>query len=261
MASTNKTTNYDLSQYVGTDKPTYLGDYNSDMGKIDSAIHNVAESVGTEQGRINVLEGNIGTLSNLQTTDKTSVVNAINEVNTKSTNNTTNIGTLSNLETDNKTTIVNAINEVVEKFNINNFKNNLSCTIETTQGQAPTINTNLQLSSAYNNDGSIGKIYGEIEITGNGPSSSLSYVNITTDDTGLRPTQDITLNGVCNMFTIGNTSDYYRIANYSIILKTNGKILLSQVPIWGGSEKRRFIFTACLIFASDFGDIPVPPQQ
>lgn len=38
MSSTNKTTNYQLSQYIGTDKPTYLGDYNSDMQKIDAGI-------------------------------------------------------------------------------------------------------------------------------------------------------------------------------------------------------------------------------
>lgn len=39
MSSTNKTTHYDLSQYVGTDKPTYLSDYNSDMAKIDAALY------------------------------------------------------------------------------------------------------------------------------------------------------------------------------------------------------------------------------
>ena len=38
MASTNKTTNYELSQYVGSDKPSYLGDYNSDMSKIDAGM-------------------------------------------------------------------------------------------------------------------------------------------------------------------------------------------------------------------------------
>ena len=38
MASTNKTSNYKLSQYIGTDKPTYLGDYNSDMSKIDAQM-------------------------------------------------------------------------------------------------------------------------------------------------------------------------------------------------------------------------------
>lgn len=44
MSSTNKTTNYKLSQYIGTDKPTYLGDYNSDMLKIDSQLKANADS-------------------------------------------------------------------------------------------------------------------------------------------------------------------------------------------------------------------------
>lgn len=112
MASTNKTTNYELSQYVGTDKPTYLGDYNSDMLKIDSAIHGVAENVGTETGRINIIENDIGTMANLTTSIKTDLVSAINEVDSNTKSNATNIGSLSSLNTTDKTSIVNAINEV-----------------------------------------------------------------------------------------------------------------------------------------------------
>lgn len=44
MSSTNKTTNYKLSQYIGTDKPTYLGDYNGDMLKIDNQMKANADS-------------------------------------------------------------------------------------------------------------------------------------------------------------------------------------------------------------------------
>lgn len=44
MSSTNKTTNYNLSQYIGTDKPTYLGDYNGDMLKIDTQLKANADS-------------------------------------------------------------------------------------------------------------------------------------------------------------------------------------------------------------------------
>ena len=39
MASTNKTQHYDLSQFVPLDKPAWLGDYNSDMQKIDAGIY------------------------------------------------------------------------------------------------------------------------------------------------------------------------------------------------------------------------------
>lgn len=38
---TNHTTNYELSQFIATDKPTFLGDYNGDMLKIDTAIAGV----------------------------------------------------------------------------------------------------------------------------------------------------------------------------------------------------------------------------
>ena len=47
MSSTNKTTHFELSQYIGTDKPTYLGDYNSDMLAIDTAIYTASENAST----------------------------------------------------------------------------------------------------------------------------------------------------------------------------------------------------------------------
>lgn len=46
---TNSTSNYELSQFVGTDKPTFLGDYNGDMLKIDTAIAGVdAKAIGAD---------------------------------------------------------------------------------------------------------------------------------------------------------------------------------------------------------------------
>lgn len=49
MSSTNKTPNYDLSQFVGTDKPTYLGDYNGDMLKIDEQMKANADAASNAQ--------------------------------------------------------------------------------------------------------------------------------------------------------------------------------------------------------------------
>lgn len=94
MSSTNKTNYYDLSQYVGTDKPTYLGDYNSDMSKIDGAIHGVQEtattanqtagsaeakatlanqSVESLKGRIGVVEGDVSNLQEKDTAQDTAI--------------------------------------------------------------------------------------------------------------------------------------------------------------------------------------------
>ena len=43
MASTNKTANLKLSQYVNSDKPSYLQDYNEDMRKIDDFSKNALQ--------------------------------------------------------------------------------------------------------------------------------------------------------------------------------------------------------------------------
>ena len=45
MASTNKTTTLELSQFVGTDVPGWLTDYNSDMSKIDAFATEVNSNV------------------------------------------------------------------------------------------------------------------------------------------------------------------------------------------------------------------------
>ena len=101
MGSTNKTAHYELSQYVGSDKPTYLVDYNQDMSTIDSSIYAAKEEADVNKAAI-------GTLSNLTTTVKTDLVNAVNEVNSY----TSSIGTLTDLTTTAKTSCVAAINEV-----------------------------------------------------------------------------------------------------------------------------------------------------
>lgn len=47
MTATNKTENYELSQFVGTDRPTWLGDYNSDMSKIDKQLKQNADDIAS----------------------------------------------------------------------------------------------------------------------------------------------------------------------------------------------------------------------
>ena len=110
MSSTNKTTYYDLSQYIGTDKPTYLQDYNGDMSKIDKAIHDVngvattanqsagsaeakAEQANTNvvalQSRVGTVEGSIANLKEKDATQDSEINNAkklANEANTTANN-------------------------------------------------------------------------------------------------------------------------------------------------------------------------------
>lgn len=59
MAHTNQTPNYELTQFLGTDKPAWLVDYNGDMEKIDlgmKAAQDVADAAKEEadQGAIDI---------------------------------------------------------------------------------------------------------------------------------------------------------------------------------------------------------------
>lgn len=129
MASTNKTNNFNLSQFIETDKPTFLGDYNTDMNKIDDALE--ANKLNSEKNN-----NSIGNLQELSTENKLNLVNAINEVKenassggdlktkvdaldanvTELTNNLadtdTKIGNLNTLNTTAKDTLVHSINQV-----------------------------------------------------------------------------------------------------------------------------------------------------
>nr|DAX13504.1 MAG TPA: hypothetical protein [Caudoviricetes sp.] len=47
MTATNRTENYSLSQFVGTDRPTWLADYNGDMAKIDAQMKRNADDIAS----------------------------------------------------------------------------------------------------------------------------------------------------------------------------------------------------------------------
>lgn len=123
MGHTNSTANLSLPQFIGTDKPTWLGDVNGAFSAIDSyagtndaavaaaasdassaisqaaAAVNTANTANTTAGNASTTANNaigvantanaiagtvdakVGLLADLTTTDRTSIVNAINEVN------------------------------------------------------------------------------------------------------------------------------------------------------------------------------------
>lgn len=92
MASTNKTVNYDLSQYIGTDKPTYLGDYNSDMSKIDTQMKTNNDAIVLAKSTADTALENASTAQNtatsaneLATTANSTAVSALEKATTNET--------------------------------------------------------------------------------------------------------------------------------------------------------------------------------
>ena len=78
MAYSNTTPNYDLPQYVGTDIPNPLTDFNSAMSTIDSTMKNIADGVGASDTDIAALKIQNGD-SQLTTTAQT-LSGAVNEL-------------------------------------------------------------------------------------------------------------------------------------------------------------------------------------
>lgn len=131
MAHTNSTSHYEYPQFIGTDKPGWLTDVNTAYSDIDGDIYTAQTKADDAYTLANTADGkadnatltansaltnagtantNIGVMANLTTTDKTSLVGAINEVDGE-------IGDLSSLDTESKTDLVTAINEVNDEYN------------------------------------------------------------------------------------------------------------------------------------------------
>lgn len=90
MAHTNETLNYKLPQFVDTDQPTWLGDFNGAMNSIDTAIASVGANASTALSAANNAVNRVGqvetTISGVQTT--------ANNAYSLSTNNERDISTL-----------------------------------------------------------------------------------------------------------------------------------------------------------------------
>lgn len=63
MSFTNSTEHYGLPQYIGTDKPTQLGDFNMAMETIDKQMYKNAQLAGGNNADVSQLQTQVNTLS------------------------------------------------------------------------------------------------------------------------------------------------------------------------------------------------------
>lgn len=242
MSHTNSTTNYNLPQFVGSDKPTWLTDVNGAMSAIDAQMKLNADSATTAGTDATTANTSIGTLANLTTTAKTNVVSAINEVDGD-------VSTVAGVASNASTTANNAkttADGLVAYLSLTQF-NDLTWTV--TSGSISNASSVLGVKSAANADGTLGKIYGDYRFT----CTNASGCTITSSDTGLRPTEAITINGVAFRQNAGTGSNG-QLSPQSITINTNGTVSLSLSSAWYNVPVS-ISFMACVIFATNFGDI------
>lgn len=248
MASTNKTSNYELSQFIGSDKPAWLSDYNGDMSKIDTGIHNAQTTATGADGKADANTTNIGDMTYLSTTAKNTLVAAINEVDTNSEtaqNTANNALTTANSANTNASEALTLIN----KFNLSNTGaiSNLSIV-------GGSLSYQHSVRYASNSDGSIGKIYGSL--TMNVTSNEGATITFTTP---FRPADTINITGASLLQDIILPSAVgQNISGVSYSVSPLGVVTITLGSSWNG-HRAGISFLACLLFFKDFGDSPVTP--
>ena len=87
MASTNKTTHYDLPQWIGTDKPTFLGDLNGAFSTIDTQLYtavtnaeNANNNATSAAGAVGDMQDDVNDLKTWQTTASSAISGLQNSV-------------------------------------------------------------------------------------------------------------------------------------------------------------------------------------
>lgn len=237
MSSTNKTTNYELSQFVGSDKPAWLADYNQDMSKIDTQMKANADGVTATDGKADTNATNIGDLSYLSTSAKNNLVAAINELDSD-------VTTAQNTA-NSASTAANTANTNIAKFNLTN---KITLTPTVNKGTIQTQYSNMQY--AGDTTGSVYKVYGRIYVIN--LENNAGTFNVKIGDTPLRPTSDYTVNtGI--LITRSYTNGINDCVPRNFTVHTDGSITYTDT-IASNVREISIILSPCLYFNTDFGD-------
>lgn len=245
MSATNHTTNYNLPQFVGTDKPTWLTDVNGALLAIDTQMKTNADSASSAGSTATTVSTNLGVITNLNTTDKTSAVNAINEVNT-------NLGTVSTVASGASGTATLAKNEVDALSAYLTLTKFGDITPVATSGTITAGNINT-LHYALNNDGTFGKVYGEYRFT----ITSSAGCTLALPIADLGATSDFTINCMGMRTALSGSSWNLIRAIDGNVDYANKRILISFNSSWYNNTVT-LAFYPCCYFFKDFGDTPTP---
>lgn len=234
MASTNKTQNYELSQYIGSDKPTYLGDYNSDMLKIDTQMKRNADNIQSAGATLDTVSQTASTALTNANNAQTSANDAQTTAN--SANSTANSALLK----------ANKNESDISKFDLVNFQ---SFTPSQMVASVGNFNASSKLNCATNSDGSIGKLYGWFLLDNAQTSASQGTVKI---QTALRPDTTINLEGFA-LRQYAESTGSSLILKSDVTIDTNGEVTI-KLPTSTLITTISVYLPAVLLFMKDFGD-------
>ncbi len=216
MAHTNSTTNYNLPQWIGSDKPTFLGDLNTAFNDIDVQMKTNADGIVAADDKAE----NATTLANDAQDDVDALTLRVTTAEGNIANNTTLIG--------NNTTSINNLTSSVQTINTE-----LTGKQDTVTGAASTVVTNNLTASRVLVSDSSGKITNSsISSTELGRLSGVTG-NIQAQIDGLKTwikVLDITLTSSDTTYSYINQTNIANADEILIVaLNTNSELLNSIV--------------------------------
>ena len=272
MGYTNSTTNYHLPQFIGTDKPSWLGDVNSAMNAIDTQMKVNADDIDSLETRMTATETVANSASTAATNAGTAATNAQSTADSAASAASNAASAASNAQTTanaaqtaastadgkavsaqstatNALTKANANEAQIAKFNLTTYES--IGTVTPTSGSV----TANSLSVAKNSDGSLAKIYGGVgtgNYTGAG-TQTLSFAS------SLRPTSSFTIN-CAGLAVLRNTQGEEYTTACSLTIGTDGTITTNTINIFADTLTVNYSFWPCLYWVKDFGDTPITPE-
>ena len=273
MSATNETSNYELPLFIGTDKPSWLGDFNGAMNAIDTAIKGRADDISALQTRMTATETVANSASSNASTALTNANNAQTSANAaQTTADTANTAAaaaqstantaLSNATTAQSTadtasatatsalTTANLATGEINKLNFTEFDVYTNSDMTSQYGS---VGSSSRVTVATNSDGSIGKVYGNIFLSN--VSGADTAFTITIPNTKLRPSSSITIVG-CSLRTQYTADGLNDVVVNSYSVATNGTITINMYRTTTMTYTNALML-GCIIFLKDFGDEPV----
>ena len=262
FAHTNQTANYDLPQFVGTDKPTWLGDFNQAMSDIDAGMHKNASDIANMESdvasatqaasqasqNVTALTTTVNSLSSTVTSVQTTANNA-----SQTASSALNTANTANGKADSNATNITSLQNAVREFNLDTFTT-IAKSDTTATGVNSDYTVNLTLAT-NSHDKTVFKLYGQVI----GKLTTYNQVGYISFNTALRPESDITINGAGIYVLEAPNLSIAAIRGADIVVKKTGEVRVN-LDIWSETVKCRALLFANLYFLSDFGDTPTPTE-
>lgn len=251
MSATNSTPNYDLPQYVATDKPTYLGDFNkamldidTNMKSIDNKASSAESSVATANSNASQALENANQAStkadNAQATATQAQSTATTAKNTADTAQSTATEAQNTANTANETANMNT-------QNINKMKSWTEpvSIIDSALSSSPTSS----LNCSYNLEMKLLTLYGRIDFLRYNPNNII----LGTLPEEVRPSTTRTiLNGLTPVYPIGTSGDGAGIPA-DLTINPQGQIVLYNNGV-GAPSRLNYGFIQLMLNISDWLD-------